>query len=34
MLKVKKCLDLLLEADVNSFFVTRTCQKVQKIDEN
>ena len=34
MLKVKKCWHHLLWADVISFFVTRWCQKIQKIDEN
>ena len=34
MLKMKKCWHHLLQADVISFFVTRKCQKIQKIDEN
>ena len=32
-LKAKKCRQHLLYADVKSFFVTRKCQKIQKIDE-
>ena len=34
MLKVKKHWYHLLYADVISFFVTRQCQEIQKIDEN
>ena len=34
MLNVKKWWHQLLEADIISFFVTRKCQKIQKLNEN
>ena len=38
-MKVKKCwkyknADIMLKTDVISFFVTRKCQKIHKMDEN
>ena len=30
----KKCWKSLLDADVITFFATRKCQKIRKIDEN